>query len=129
MTVEFSSNAETRAAESQKIDGFREFSLSSTKERVAELLNMIGRIEGIFATYTIHDISHINAMLNMLDWLIPPSTTSKMTSVDWLISTLAIYFHDLGMVVAQQEFDNRGENTSFQSFIKRLQSDPDPSVP
>lgn len=125
MVVELTTSAEQRAAAAQQIDGFREFSLAGTKNSVAEILNMIGRVNGIFSTYTLHDISHINAMLKMLDWLVPPTTRDKMSCVDWLLSTLAIYFHDLGMAVAQQEFNDRNENPAFQSFVDRLQSDPD----
>ena len=73
------------------------------------MLGLIGR-DGIFSTYTRHDISHIDSMLRMLDWLIPDETKKAMTSVDWLLIVLAIYLHDLGMAVTWAEFENRLTN-------------------
>ena len=83
---------------------------------------MIGRVDGIFSTYSSHDISHVEAMLNMLEWLIPPETKSKMTSVEWLLTVLSFYFHDLGMVVSSAEYEHRMDNTSFCTFIDELET-------
>src|SRR5581483_11698025 len=87
--------AEQWADKAREISEFSKFSLPGVRERVAELLGLIGKLEGIFTTYTKHDISHIDSMLKMLKWLIPPSTSEKMTSSDWLLIVLAIYLHDL----------------------------------
>ena len=86
---------------------------------------MIGREKAIFSTYTKHDISHVDKMLNMLDWLIPPSTQKEMTPVDWLLTVLSIYLHDLGMVVTGEEYNLRMDNTKFREFLDSLDQDPD----
>ena len=64
-------------------------------------------------------------MLQMLDWLIPPEAKRVMTSVDWLMIVLAIYLHDLGMVVTSAEFEGRMENEDFVAFLERLKKDPE----
>ncbi|HYR08489.1 MAG TPA: hypothetical protein VEQ60_11990, partial [Longimicrobium sp.] len=117
-------NAEKRADEARTLPGFREFSLPGVRDQVAILLSMIGRSENIFSTYSKHDISHIEAMLHMLDWLVPPETQNAMTPVDWLLITLGIYFHDLGLLVTSDEFAGRGADPSFRRFMDELTSDP-----
>lgn len=121
--ISIDSNAEQFADKTRGLPGFKNFSLPGVKEKVAEILDMIGRVEGIFSTYAKHDISHIDAMLGMLDWLIPPSTQEKMTSVDWLLTVLSIYFHDLGLVVTNEEYTKRMDNPVFKEFFEGLDKD------
>ena len=73
-------------------------------------------MDSILFKYTVHDISHINEMLKIAEWLIPDSTKSIMTDSEWLMLTLAIYFHDLGMVVSKKEFEQRESNSLFVEF-------------
>jgi molecular chaperone HtpG len=94
--------------------------LPGVKEQVAEIIALIGR-HGVFSTYTLHDISHIDALLKMLDWLIPGSTRSVMTPIDWLLSVLSIYLHDLGMVVTEEEYEKRMQNPDFTSWRNGLE--------
>ena len=115
--------AEDMADKTRTVDGFKDFSLLGTKEKVSDILKMIGRVKGIFSTYTSHDITHVEAMLSMLDWLIPPETKSKLTSLEWLLLVLATYFHDLGMVVTTAEYDGRETNPNFQAFKASLEQD------
>lgn len=121
--VSLNSKAEEFADKSRDLPSFKTFSLIAVKENVAGILNMIGRVEGIFSTYTLHDISHVDDMLNMLDWLVPPSTQKEMTPVDWLQIVLSIYLHDLGMVVTSAEYDNRMDNPKFCEFLESLDKD------
>jgi len=62
--------AEKRAQEAEKLPAFSGIKLLYVKQQVDELLGLIGR-NGIFDEYTKHDISHIDEMLKILDWLIP----------------------------------------------------------
>jgi molecular chaperone HtpG len=117
------SNAELKALEATKLPAFRGVPLRGLKDNLEEMLNMIGRTNEIFATYTKHDISHIDAMLKHLDWLIPDWTHKHMTPVDWLLITLSIYFHDLGMLVTAQEFEERMGNEEFILFMRNLEAD------
>ena len=114
MAVVLESSAETNARVAEDLTAFAGIKLLNVKNHVASLLALIGR-DGIFDQYTRHDISHINAMLLSLDWIIPESTKSIMSPGDWLMIVLSIYFHDLGMLVTKHEFRAR-HNSGFQAF-------------
>src|ERR1700722_13044936 len=110
MNVELKSLAEKEARKAEELEAFSGLNLLHVKRAVAELLAMIGG-QGIFDEYTKHDISHIDSMLDLLESLIlPTSTAKKMSSADWLMTVLAIYFHDLGMLVTKAEYRRRAES-------------------
>lgn len=121
--AEFICDAERNADSINKISEFSGFSLLKVKENVDQLSSLIGQTKEIFSTYSKHDISHVNTMLEYLDWLIPTSTKEILTDADWLLITLSIYFHDLGMVVTKEEYDNRFENSDFIEFIDNIKKD------
>ena len=106
--------AERKAQEAEKLPAFSGLNLLHIRREVSKLLGLIGR-EGIFDEYTSHDISHIDKMLNMLEWIVPDDTKSEMSSTDWLMTVLAIYFHDLGMLVTKEEYNNR-YNSGFPNY-------------
>ncbi len=118
MTIELKTNAEKYAAEAESLPAFSGVSLLHIKRNVAELLGQIGG-NGIFDAYTRHDISHINEMLEMLDWLIPDHVLKVMTPADWLLVVLSIYFHDMGMLVTRDEYEARAKS-DFDEFCKRV---------
>jgi hypothetical protein len=113
-------SSERRAEDSQSLHAFQKLNLLNIRNSVAELLAQIGK-NGLFEQYTIHDISHIDKMLQMLEWLVPESTQRVMTPADWLIIVLAIYFHDLGMVITRKEFDSRASSgyEAYRSSVYR----------
>lgn len=88
-------------------------SLLHVKRELTSVLGLIGR-GGIFDEYTRHDVSHIDVPLRMLDWLIPQQTKAIMSPADWLLVVLAVYFHDVGMLVTSTEYKNR--SAEFRSF-------------
>jgi molecular chaperone HtpG len=106
MTVKIESKAEIEAQKAEKLSAFGGLNLLYIKRQLSELLGLIGR-DGIFDEYTRHDISHVDKMLGMLDWLIPESTKNAMSCTDWLLTVMGIYFHDLGMLVSKKEFAAR----------------------
>ncbi len=117
--------AEKNALKCTDLTNFRNFSLPGFKDEIKEMLDLIGRNSaGIFLTYTKHDISHINAMLDIAEWLIPDKTKSKLTSVDWLMLVLACYVHDLGMLTTDLEFAKRNDNEEYKTFKNIIFSDP-----
>jgi molecular chaperone HtpG len=109
--------AEQLAEQAEKLATFGGLSLLHVKRQVADLLGLIGR-GGIFDQYTKHDIAHIDEMLRSLHWLIPEATKAIMTPADWLMIVLAIYFHDLGMLVTESEYETRA-STGFAEFLDR----------
>lgn len=110
--------AEINAEKAENLKVFSGIKLSHIKNKITDILNLIGR-DGIFGQYTKHDISHVNEMLKMLDWMIPEDTAKIMSSADWLMIVLAIYFHDLGMLVTKDEYNNR-EKSDFPLYRKKV---------
>lgn len=118
MEVELTSFAETQAEKAENLKSFSGLKLLHVKRQIALILAQIGR-DGIFDEYTKHDITHIDNMLESLDWIIPESTKTIMTPSDWMMITLSIYFHDLGMLVTRDEFKERN-TTSFPTFKQSI---------
>ncbi|MFF2659642.1 ATP-binding protein [Kitasatospora sp. NPDC058032] len=121
----FPSEAERYASEACDLPAFGGLSLAQTRKDLGELLGKIGSF-GFFDEYTKHDISHIDAMLGKLDWLVTAKTREAMTPADWLLVVLAVYFHDLGMLVTKSEYQRR-EESDFPQFRQEAlnASDPD----
>lgn len=126
MTVQLSSTAELSAIQAQQLQSLSRFNLLGAKEGLETLLAQIGR-DGIFTEYTRHDISHIDTLLRMLDWIVVPETTRSMTPMDWMLVVLAIYFHDAGLVVTRREFANR-EESDFPNFRRNALGTAGPSA-
>jgi len=103
------SNAELNAAKALALPAFRRLNLAGVRDAVAKILGLIGR-DGLFRDYTLHDISHVDEMLAVLDWLIPAPTRNALSPADWLLIVLSVYFHDAGLVVTKQEFAARAES-------------------
>lgn len=114
MVEKLTSFAEQRAEEALKLPPFDKLNLLGVKRELDNILQLIGRNQ-IFDQYTKHDISHIDAMLTMLDWLIPEGTKRVMSPADWLMLVLAIYFHDVGLLVTQNEYERRADS-GFEKF-------------
>lgn len=110
---------EKRAERAENLSFCKGIKVLKIKDTIASMLNVIGTNE-IFEQYTVHDISHINEMLKIAEWLIPDSTKELMTDAEWLMLTLAIYFHDLGMVVSKKEFEQREDNSLFVEFKQNI---------
>src|SRR4051812_14235531 len=106
MPIELTSNAELQAEKAESLHAFGGIKLLHIKRQLNELLKLIGR-DGFFATYTGHDIGHVDEMLGILDWLVAEGTKQVMSPADWLLIVLAIYFHDAGMIVTEKEYEQR----------------------
>jgi molecular chaperone HtpG len=101
--------AERSAVPATSLDAFNKVNLQGIKEAISQLLRLIGST-GLFQEYTIHDVTHVNRMLELVDDLIPVATKSAMTPADWLLIVLSIYFHDMGLLVSKAEFDARSQS-------------------
>ena len=71
---------------------------------------------GVFFEYTIHNFAHVYDMLLVTEWLIPDKTKESMTPGDWFMLTLAIYFHDIGLLISKSEFEARHRNPEFIAY-------------
>lgn len=118
MDIELTAKAEEWAVGAEDLPAFTGIKLLNIKKNLAHLLELIGR-EQIFHEYTRHDISHIDRMLEMLDWVVPDATRRIMTQADWLVTVLSIYFHDLGMLVTRKEYEARN-SSGFPEFRENV---------
>jgi hypothetical protein len=109
--------AEKKAIEAQSLSSFP-INVEEIRRTVATLLSEFGRY-GFFDEYTVHNFDHVHEMLKCLDWLIPADTRAILTKSDWLILTLACYFHDLGLLVTRDEFDARHQS-GFGEFCEKV---------
>ncbi|MFL2002207.1 HD domain-containing protein [Microbacterium sp. A1-JK] len=123
--MELLTSAEQRAVLAQVYPAFSALSLSHVRTEVAEALTQFGKF-GLLEEYTKHDISHIDSMLKMYDWLIPEDASARMTAADWLLITLATYLHDFGLMVTRDEYDNRENFDGYTSFVRRVRDYGDP---
>lgn len=126
MVATLNSNTELMAEKAENYSFCKGIKLIAIRDNVKELLSYIGR-NNIFDEYTLHNIQHIDEMLRITDWIIPSDTRDHMTHAEWLMLTLAIYFHDLGMLVTKEEYENR-LNTDFKSFRERELKKADPAT-
>ncbi|NPV24533.1 HD domain-containing protein [Bradyrhizobium aeschynomenes] len=115
--MELFSPAEQRAIAATELAPFP-IQLHEVRRTVKAILDLFGR-NNFFAEYTVHDFSHVEKMLDDLEWIIPEATKTAMTPTDWLLIVLSIYFHDLGLIVTEDEFLNR-DKASFQDFCSNV---------
>ena len=118
MIDKLNSVIELNAEKAESLRTFSGVKLLHIKKQVELILSHIGDM-GIFSEYTKHDISHIDQMLKLAEWVIPEETQKIMTSSEWMMLVLSIYFHDMGMVVTKREFENR-DNSDFVEYKKKV---------
>lgn len=119
MNDKLNNYVEIEAEKAENLSFCRGIKLLHIRDKVEEMLSYIGKND-FFEEYTIHDISHIDEMFKIIEWLIPEETKENMTSAEWLMLTLAVYFHDLGMVVTKEEYENRMESALFVDYKKKI---------
>lgn len=121
MSTQLNNYVELQAEKAENLSICKGIKLLHIRDTVNELLSHIGRC-GLFEEYTLHSIEHIDEMLRIIEWLIPEETKQTMTSAEWLMLTLAVYFHDLGMVITKEEFNSR-YNTQFKEYKNKALND------
>ncbi|WP_313052464.1 ATP-binding protein [Stenotrophomonas cyclobalanopsidis] len=109
-------HAERMAIEATRLPAFP-INVDEIRKNVELLLGEFGRY-GFFDEYTDHSFKHVRGMLAALDWVIPPSAKQRLTRGDWLFLTLAIYFHDLGLLISRAEYSLRNEDAEFRKFVE-----------
>ena len=107
-------DSEKRALHAEELPAFQGFKLLHLKTQIQELLTQFGR-NGLFEEYTKHDVTHLNEMLKIYDWLLPDDTKQTMSPADWLLLVCSTYFHDLGLIITRNEFANR-MSSGFSEF-------------
>lgn len=120
--MELEHQSELLAAKATELPAFASFNLMGARQALSHILSQVGRF-GFFDEYTKHDMSHVDGALAVCDWLIPSETRKIMSPADWLLIVLAIYFHDVGMVLTRDEFAERESDAGFLSFMMEFQTD------
>ena len=115
--ISLNSKAEQQAERATRLASFP-INLGKVKNAVSEILGHFGR-DLLFREYTIHDIKHVNDMLTMLEWLIPTQTQDILWPGEWLMIVLSIYFHDIGLIVTENEFEHR-DKSGFHKFCSTV---------
>ena len=118
MVEKLSNKAELYAEKAENLRIFSGLKLLHIKKQVEKLLSHIGDY-GFFTEYTKHDISHIEEMLKLIEWIIPEHTQSVMTPAEWMMLVLSVYFHDMGMLITKDEFGNR-DTSAFSDYKKSV---------
>jgi molecular chaperone HtpG len=115
---EFMDNYTRIEQEALKATNYKAFPLNLLEIRtnIKDLLSEVQRY-GFFNEYTTHSFDHVTAMLEMAEWIIPEDTKKILTPADYLFITLAIYFHDLGLLISEHEYKNRKSNLDYQRYI------------
>ena len=78
-TDTLSTLAEQRTQGAEQLVPFSAFKLLHVKHQLSIMLSLIER-EKLFDQYTRHDITHINELLQMVDWVVPKSTRGQHDS-------------------------------------------------
>lgn len=73
MEMKLKNAIECRAEDANRLSAFTGVSLLHVRQQVEQMLSLIGR-NGIYDQYTKHDISHIDQMLSIVEWVIPDET-------------------------------------------------------
>ncbi len=108
---------EKLAEEATSLEGLG-VNLPEIRRSVEDILRGFGR-SGIFSEYTVHDIRHIDDMFETINWVIPSSTKKEITKSEWLLIVLSVYFHDIGLIVTSDEYEQR-HNSGFAQYIEKI---------
>lgn len=112
---------EKRALKALDLNAFP-LNLSEIRTNIESILSELQRY-GFFNEYTTHSYDHVHSMLEMAEWIIPESSKELLTPADYLFLTLSFYFHDLGLLISQFEYNNRSKNQEFKNFLAGRKSD------
>jgi len=86
--------------------------LDQIKEAAIPLL---AKITETFPEYTIHDIRHSEAVVCILDWLVPDDLKEAFDAYEIYFLVMSTYLHDIGMVDFPELLDE-----NFDDFITRM---------
>ncbi|MGX0954495.1 molecular chaperone HtpG [Pseudomonas viridiflava] len=111
---------EKRATEALSLPPFP-LNLNEIRSKVELLLREVQRY-GFFDEYTSHGFDHVDGMLKTAQWLIPSETLERLSPATCLFITLAIYFHDIGLLISKKEFQHRDSNPDFKRYLDELKS-------
>lgn len=86
------------------------------------VLNKLNTISHIFPHYSLHDISHSEAILTNIERIVGKKTIEEIFSAEdlWLLLCSACY-HDLGMFISGDEQKDLVTNKAFIEHVQKIQ--------
>lgn len=91
------------------------------KKRAPMILDVISHI---FPHYSLHNVSHSEAILNNITMMVGKVAIEKLSVVDLWMLLNAAYYHDSGMVVDCEDKKNLfADGSKFVKFVKEKQED------
>jgi len=86
--------------------------LNQVKEAATPLL---AKITETFPEYTIHDIRHSEAVVGILEWLVPDDLKKSLNAYEIYFLVMSAFLHDIGMVDFPELLDE-----DFEDFMIRM---------
>lgn len=112
---------EQRAIQALDLPAFP-LNLCEIRRTIESILKEVQRY-GFFDEYTSHGFDHVTGMLNTADWIIPKKTLEELSPGDCLFITLAIYFHDMGLLISRHEYEHKASNLEYEKYLAEIKAD------
>ena len=91
-----------------------------TRIQVPKILSCISQI---FPHYTMHDVSHSNAILDSIERFLGPDTIDSLSVTDLWLLLCSAYCHDIGMYITGDDIQKCFDSDEFQKFVLDIKKD------
>lgn len=73
-----------------------------------------------FPSYSMHDVTHSQAVLHNIEMLLGEDNIKLLSASDCFLILHTVYIHDIGMCITDDDRKNIIENKKFHDFLERL---------
>jgi len=80
--------------------------------------NRIKDVRRSFPQYTLHDDVHLVNVVEIMGQIIPEGTLRRLNPIEIFLLILSAFFHDQGMVIDDNEFDQIKQNPEYQISLR-----------
>ena len=92
-----------------------------------ELSKPLSTITTAFPTYSLHDASHSQTIIETIERLLG-SNIRKLSATDTFMLLMAAYTHDLGMFLSYKTIEDKWKTKDFAKKINELENHRDPQI-
>lgn len=89
---------------------------------------MLNYVIGSFPTYSKHDETHSRAVLHNIECLLGEDEIRRLSPTDCFGILVAVYLHDIGMCVSEDDKAEIISSDDFYYSIEELEESPDPEL-
>lgn len=100
----------------------------SWKQLSRWLANLLNYVIGSFPTYSKHDETHCRAVLHNIECLLGEDEIRRLSPTDCFGILVAVYLHDIGMCVSEDDKAEIISSDDFYYSIEDLEDSPDPEL-